>query len=466
MVGIVSYGAYIPLYRLNLGEIGRGRGEKAVANFDEDSITMGVAAAKDCLRGHGSEGVDGLYFATTTAPYVEKQAATIVAAAADLPQQIVTADLTDSPKAGTTAFRMAADAVAAGSANQVMVVASDLRKASPGSGFETTYGDGAAALLLGNENVIATVEGSYSVATEISDQWRNYGDTFAKMGEDRFVLSQGYQKGTREAIQGLMAKLSLKPQDFAKVAMYGPDARSHGDLAKSLDFDPKTQVEDPLFGKVGCTGTAHALMLLVSALEKARPGDRILLAGYGQGADAISLVVTEEIGKLPERRGVKKHLESKRAVDYQTYLNWRDILPRSPAGVRPVKTPSTTALWREQEEVLRFHGVRCLNCGEIQYPKQRVCSFCHTKDKFESVPLADKKAEIFTYSMDYIAGTKDVPMVVTVVNFEGGGRALLQMTDRVIEDVKIGMTLELSFRKLREVSGIHNYFWKTIPVRA
>lgn len=464
MVGIVAYGAYIPVHRVNLAEAGKGRGEKAVANFDEDSVTMGVAAAVECLRGFDSEQVDGLYFATTNSPYLEKQAASIVATAADLSTKLLTADLTNSLKAGTTALRMAADSVAAGSARQVLVVAADLRKASPGSSFEANYGDGAAAVLVGTENIIARIEGSYSLAAEILDVWRNQGDTFPRTGEDRFILTQGYVRTTRDAVKGLLDKLSLEPKDFNKLVVSGPDAKTHADLVKAVAFD-RTQVEDPLFGRAGAAGAAHALMILVSALEKARPGDRILLAGYGNGADAVSLVVTEEIAKLGRRRGVCAHLESKRSVAYATYLNWRDILPKSPGAVRPVKIPSSTALWREQEQVLRFHGVRCLVCGKVQYPMQRVCSYCHTKDKFEAAKLAQKKAELFTYSMDYVGGGKEVPMVVAVVNLEGGGRALLQMADPVINEVKVGMKLEMSFRKLREVSGIHNYFWKVMPVR-
>jgi len=463
MVGIVSYGAYIPMHRVNLAEAGKRRGEKAVANFDEDSITLGVAAALDCLTGFDSEQVGGLYFATTTSPYIEKQAASTIATAVDLSTQLLTADFTDSLKAGTTALRMAVDSVTAGSAKQILVVASDVRKASPGSEFETNYGDGAAALLIGQENVIARLEGSHSVSNEILDVWRSQGDTYPHTGEDRFILSQGYVRTTREAVRALMSKLALEPKDFTKLVVSGPDAKTHADLVKAVGFDPSKQVEDPLFGRVGATGAAHPLMILVSALEKAKAGDRILVAGYGNGADAISLIITDEISKLGKRRAISGHLESKMPIPYSTYLNWRDILQKTSAAVRPVKIPSTTALWREQEDVLRFYGVRCLVCGKIIYPKQRICSYCHAKDKFETVKLARKRAELFTYSMDYVGGGKESPMVVTVVNFEDGGRAVLQMTDRVIDQVKIGMKLELSFRKLREINGIQNYFWKTVP---
>ncbi|MBI2847210.1 MAG: hydroxymethylglutaryl-CoA synthase [Chloroflexi bacterium] len=465
MIGITSYGAYIPLWRVNLSEIGRARGEKAVSNFDEDSVTMAVAAAMDCLKDRDRSKVGSLYFATTTSPYVEKQAATIVAVAADLPREIFTADVTDSTKAGTTAIRMAYDAVKAGSAKEALVVASDKRLTSPRSDFEMNSGDGAAALLIGDTDIIASIEGSFSVTAEINDFWRVPGDSFLRAGEDRFALGEGYIKATRDAVSGLMKNHNLSLQDFSRVAIYAPDSRRHAELVRGLGFDEKKQVQDPLFGKVGCTWTAHSLMLLIAALEEAKPGDKILLAGYGNGGDAFYLQVTERIKDVKNRRGVKKHLESKRMVDYATYLRWRDLLPEVPSAVRPVKIPSTTALWREQREVLSFHGCRCMNCKNIQYPIQRVCTFCHAKDKYEEVQLSEKMATIFTYSMDYIAGTKDVPMVVTIVDFEGGGRTMLQMTDRIIEEIKVGMPLELSFRELSSVGGIHNYFWKTIPVR-
>ena len=124
MVGITSYGAYVPLWRLSRQAMAKNaKGEKPICNFDEDTITMAAAAAIDCVQGLEREAVDGLLFASTNAPYLEKQAASIVAAAADLRRNLITADFASSLKAGTTALRFAADAVKAGSAKQVMVTA-------------------------------------------------------------------------------------------------------------------------------------------------------------------------------------------------------------------------------------------------------------------------------------------------------------------------------------------------------
>src|SRR5947207_2736201 len=169
MVGITSYGAYLPMLRLPLAAIGGGGAkpggpEKAVANWDEDAVTMAVAAAIDCLRGVDRTSVDGVLFASTSYPLKEKQGAALVARALDLRRDVMTADMGDSLRAGTTALRAAADAVTAGSARRVLVVAGEARLAAPRSALEPNLGDGAAAFLVGADDVAVAVAASHAGA--------------------------------------------------------------------------------------------------------------------------------------------------------------------------------------------------------------------------------------------------------------------------------------------------------------
>jgi len=204
MAGITSYGAYIPLYRINritiyssLGWLNPASllpGEKAVANYDEDSLTMAVASNMDCLTGTERERIDGLFFATTTTPYKERQNAGIIATALDLCPSIRTCDFTTSMKAGTGALISAYDAVTSGSAKNVLVCASDCRLGKPGGFQEEIYGDGAAAFLLGNSGVIASIEGTYSVSYDFVDSWRAEEDRYNRAWEDRWVRDEGYGK--------------------------------------------------------------------------------------------------------------------------------------------------------------------------------------------------------------------------------------------------------------------------------
>lgn len=467
MVGITSYGAYIPLYRLSREAIAKGaRGEKAIGNFDEDSITMAAAAAIDCLNGMERETVDGLFFATTTSPYKEKPGAPTVAMAADLREDIFTADFSGSLRAGTAALRAAVDAVKAGSARKVLLAAADCRLGVPGSAQEQNFGDGAGALLVGDSDVIATIEASYSVYNEILDVWRAEGDTYVRSWEERFAVTHGYLETVAGAISGLMKKSGLKPGDFARLVLYTPDARRGAELASSLGFDVKSQLQDPLFASLGNTGTAFPLMLLVAALEQAKPGERILWASYGNGSDVFILQVTDKIEKVRDRRGIKKHLESKKVIsDYRQYLIWRGLLPREQAKAT-VSFFSAPAAWREREANLRLRGVKCQVCGTVQFPPQRVCTKCHSKDKFEPYRLSDKKAKIVTFAMDYITPSPNLPTVTTTIDFEGGGRMECYMTDREPEQVKCGLPVEMSFRKITDREGAHIYFWKSIPIRA
>ena len=473
MVGVTSYGAYIPFYRLSRAEIARAwggaevPGEKAVANYDEDSLTMAVAAARDCTRGIDPESIEGLYFASTTSPYKEKQSAATIATVLGLNREAFTMDFSGSLRGGTNAMRAAMDAVNSGSAKSVLVCASDVRLGHPMGGSEMAFGDGATALLIGDTGVIAEIEGSYTLYNELQDVWRSDRDLFVRSGEERFIMEEGYTRVVLEAVSAALKRFNLSPKDFSKAAFNSPNPRQLGAVARKLGFDLKTQVQDTLHSSVGETGTAMSLMYLVAALEEAKGGDRILLAGYGNGCDVSSLKVTDEIEEVRDRRGIKRHLASKRMISgYNKYLRWRELIDVQPPPRPPIefRQPSPAAQWRENQGELRLRGTKCKSCGTPQYPPQRICMSCKTKDEFEYYSFLDKKAKVFSFSHDYVMETVDPPVTVTVVDFEGGGRIMCDMTDRDPEEARVGMAVEMTFRRLYYVGGIYNYWWKCRPV--
>jgi uncharacterized OB-fold protein len=264
-----------------------------------------------------------------------------------------------------------------------------------------------------------------------------------------------------------MKRCGLEARDFAKVILPAPDARTHRGLAQSLGFDVKTQLQDPLLDAVGYCGAAHSLIMLVAALEEANPGDRILLAAYGDGADALVLQVTEEIKRVRDRRGVGGHVASKMQLpSYERYLSYRGLLETVPG--EPFRLfPAATVLWRDRNSTLRCHGSRCKRCGTVSYPIQRVCFNCRAKDEFDEVRLSDKKGKVFTFSLDNLAGRSDDPVVVQTVveSDEGSARIYCMMTDCEPAAVRIDMPVELTFRRIWEGGGFHNYFWKCRPLR-
>ena len=469
MVGITSYGAYVPLWRLNREAIMKGlRGERAIRNFDEDSTTMGVAAAIDCLKGQNRDAIDAVFFASTTAPYKEKLIATTVAAACDLRRDITTADFCNTLRGGTAAVKAAMDTVKAGSAKQVLVVAADCRLGAPGTEFEQNCGDGAAAVLIGDTNVVASIDAWHSISNEAHDIWRRDDDTYIRSWEDRFVYNAVYFDVVGQNVSALLKKANLAPKDFAKAVVAAPSPRVHGDVAKKLAFDPKGQVQNPLFDVMGHTGAAYSLMLLVAALEEANAGDRLLLNSYGNGSDAFVIQATDKTGKKVEgRRGMRDHLPSKRMVDdYRIYLQWRELLTFEATPTPPGGHISSSALFRDRNQIYPLHGLKCQSCGNIHFPPQRVCPTCRSKDKFEEWRLSDRKGKVFTFAADNLCSRREAPRVTAIIDFEGGGRMATLMTDRVLEEIQIGMPVDMSFRKLVSQDGFHNYFWKSIPLRS
>ena len=472
MIGIKSIGVYIPRYRLSCEEIARlwrtnsMGGEKAVAGYDEDTVTMAVAAVRQCLQNCEKE-IGGLYFSTTTAPYMEKQNAAIIAGVAGLKRNSTTADFTNSMRAGTTALRLAFNAVKSGDAEAVVVAASDCRTGAPNGRFEQIFGDGAAALTIGMGEVIAEIEGSFSVFNEFTDLWRTEGNRFVRSSEARFIEEKGYLPVMKETILGLMGTHSLGTRDFSKIVFSAIDGRQHAALAKKLGFEA-SQVQDPLFSQIGHTGTAAILMMLSAALEEAKPGERVLVANYGDGCDAFILKVTDAKAGINTGQKIKDMPAQKRSIDYVTYLNWRDLISSEASSLPERSEPSLYTRWREREAISTLSGVKCKKCGTPQInmlgQTVRICAVCQGKDDFDPYSFSEKRGKLFTYSIDHLQPTKNPPGLNGIVDFDEGGRLICELTDYDLDEVKIGMPVEMTFRKMYQGKGIVNYFWKAKPV--
>ncbi len=468
-VGIVSFGAYLPRYRLAREIIARewqqpaARGEKAVASFDEDTFTMAFEAAANCVEGLDPERLRAdlrvVHFASTTAPYREKLAAGLLATALDLDRACRTQDSANTLRAATSTMLSAFDAIKAGTSGRALVAAADMRPAEPRTGNEMMFGDGAASLLLGADDLIAILEGHLSINDEFLGTWRRETDPYVQQFPGGFETRFGYQRVLGESISTLLKHLDLKPVDVARLILYTPNARAAQAVAKKLELDPKTQLADPLLGAVGDTGCAQVLIGLAHALETAKPGDRLVVASYGDGSDALVFRVTEAIASRRDRLGVSYYLSRKRAMpSYGQYALFRDLAKTIPAE----GASSPVVLWREIRQDLQLYGEKCRKCGMVQFPRQRVCVDCGGKDDFDEQKLA-RRGKVHTFTSDYLFPSLDPPTIETVVEVDGGGRVLVQMTDAGPQDVRVGLEVDLVLRKLHEGGGFKNYFWKSRP---
>jgi 3-hydroxy-3-methylglutaryl CoA synthase len=463
MAGILGAAAYIPRYRLPREVIARewggsaAPGEKAVANHDEDSLTMAVDAA--VALGAEDERPDAVFFATTTAPYREKQAAATIAAVLDLPPTTRTLDFGDTLRAGTSALLAALDALAGG-ARCVLVVAADCRLGEPDSSSEQSYGDAGAAVLVGAGAGRAEVVATHTVADEFLGTWRTEAQEFPRSFPGAFEAKFGYARVLGEALKGVLTTARIAPRELATVVLPTPSPRAPQAIAKALGLDPKTQLQDGLWATVGDTGVAQPLVMLAAALERAKAGDLILVAGYGDGADALLLRATG----APAATGtsVSQQIEVKRTLpSYGRYARFRKLVRKESGGG---DVSSAVVLFRDRKELLPLYGGRCPKCATVQFPKHRVCIECAHPGGLEDVKLA-RRGRLFTFTNDYLFDSPDPPTTHAVIDLDGGGRLYCQLTDCEAEQVEIDMPLELTFRRVHQGGGFNNYFWKARPAR-
>lgn len=455
---LLSYGAYLPAGRVDRAEVGAtlgtgaGRGQRVVASFDEDSTTMGVAAARAALavlRGAGVEAPRDLYFATTSPAYLDKTNAAAIHTALGLGGEGFAADLAGSARSG-----MAALVSAAGLGG--IAVLGDVRTGQPGSADERGGGDAAAAFVFGageaTGGAIAHVIGRASRTTEVLDRWRAPDQAFAQVWEERFGYEQ-YAPLIRAAAAAALADAALDRADHVVLVSPNSAIQKRG---KSL----VTGAVSTIFSPVGHAGAADAGLALAAVLDQAEPGQTILVLSAADGCDALVLRTTE---LLPSRRqpvAVDAQLKAGLPIPYARYLTWRGLLkrepPRRPEPDRPAAPPSA----RAGEWKFSFSGSQCVRCGFVHLPPARVCHHCGAVDQMTGTRLASTMGTVATFTVDRLAFSPSPPLVDAVINFDGGGRYALEVADADPDRLAVGSRVELVFRRLFTAGGVHNYFWK------
>ncbi|MGD8632020.1 MAG: hydroxymethylglutaryl-CoA synthase [Anaerolineales bacterium] len=339
-VGIVGYGAYIPRFRLPASEVSRvwkgGAGgtpieEKAVAGLDEDVITMSIEAARNALaRAAIDPGlIRAVWVGSESHPYAVKPTSTVVAEAIGATPHTLAADWEFACKAGTEAVQAAVGFVGSEMADYALAIGMDTAQGRPGDALEYTAGAGGAAYILGpDEKSLASVEGSYSFATDTPDFWRRADEKYPEHGE-RFTGEPAYFRHITSAAEALMEFMGTKPADYHFAVFHQPNTKFPQRVARDLGFSSEQIETGLLVPRIGNVYAGSALIGLTAVLDKAQPGDRILLVSYGSGAgsDAMSLRVNEQ---LIERRETAPSTESyiarRTEIDYATYARYRGKL--------------------------------------------------------------------------------------------------------------------------------------------
>jgi 3-hydroxy-3-methylglutaryl CoA synthase/uncharacterized OB-fold protein len=454
MRGIQSWGTYLPYRRLDRSTIaavaggGGGKGTRTVASYDEDTTTMGVEAARRALRAKPHATPDALWFATVAPAYLDKTNATAIHAALRMPRTTGAYDAVGSVRSALGALR-----AALASDGSALVVASDLRSGLPGGPDEATGGDGAAALLVGDD-AAAEVIAWHSTTEEFVDRWRTPGDNRSKLWEERFGEMRYTSLGI-EACEGALKEAGLVADQVDHLIVTGAHTRATTAVAKKTGVASE-RIVDGLAATVGFTGAAHPALLLAAALERAQPDQTIALVVLSDGADAIILRTTAALGTLHIAASVADQAGSGAPITYGKYLASRGLLsvepPRRPEPARP----SSSAAGRAIDWKYGFVGSQGAD-GTVHLPP--------APSDDEARPMAEATGTIVTFTIDKLAYSPSPPVVFAVVDFDGGGRVPIELTDIDPGELAIGGRVEMTFRKLFTADGIHNYFWKGRLVR-
>lgn len=476
-VGIKACGAYLPRSRIERAAIaaatgwasgmrgGKAAGRRSAGNWDEDSLTMAVEAARDCLVDVERASVGALAFASTTFPFDDRSNAGVVATALDLAETVRSADVAGTQRAGTTAL---GDALARARVDDgdALLVAADRRRTRPASAQEMAYGDGAAALLLGRgPALLAEFLASASVTADFVDHHRSTGEDYDYALEDRWVRDEGYLKLVPRAVASALARAGLAAGAVAHFVLQAP--KRHAAATARACGIAAAAVADDLSAECGDTGAAHPLLMLAGTLERAAVGDVVLVAGFGQGCDALLFRVAAPARRKPLSAALAAGAEDR---EYLRFLSNQGVIDVD-FGMRAERDNRTaqSAAWRRHRDVTAFVGGRCRACGTVQFPKMPgcvnpECRALHTQDDH---PLADSAGRVKTYTEDWLAYTRSPPLVYGNVALEDGGNVFIEFADTPQGALEVGAPTRFVFRikDFDRLRGFRRYAWKATPAR-
>ena len=340
MVGIVGYGGYVPKYRIKADDIAAvwnedgkriSEGlliyEKSVPGIDEDTVTISVEAAKNAVKVAGIDPaiIGAVYIGSESHPYAVKSSAAIVAEVLGIVPYAMCADLEFACKAGTAGIQMIMGLVKSGMIEYGMAIGADTAQGRPNDALEYSAAAGGAAFILGNKDTIADINYTCTFTTDTPDFWRREGEEFPKHA-GRFTGEPSYFRHTMGSTAKLMADLGTTAADYDYFVPHQPNGKFPLKLAKMLGIPKEKVLPSLLVTDIGNTYSAASPLGLVSVLDQAKPGERILMVSYGSGSgsDAFDITVTDKILDAQKKNvPIKKYIDKKEYINYGTYAKYR-----------------------------------------------------------------------------------------------------------------------------------------------
>ncbi len=437
------------------------KGQRTMANWDEDTVTMAVEAGRALMAAPPSGTAVELTLASTTLPFADRLNAGIVAAALGLTDDAVVRDVASSSRAALTELAAALRHPAPDTTR--IIVASERRTARPGSAQEMIFGDGAAAACVGTGPAIATLVAARSVHADFVDHFRQTGEAYEYGWEERWVRDEGYMKLAADTVLRCLVDAGVSAADVAHFALPAPVPRINEAVAKRAGI-AATALVPTAAETIGDLGCAQPLAMLDTALRAALPGALILVAAFGSGCDVLLLKRTSV--PCPGRESDS----SKAETSYMKYLSFTGQIALA-WGMRAEmdNKPALTAAWRDHARTERFEGGECTGCGTVQFPRSRLCvnPACKAQDTQSPTSFVDRPARVLSHTSDFLGYTPAPPFQFGHIDFEGGGRVLMEFADTDRDELAVGAAVRMVYRikDLDAARGFRRYFWKATPVR-
>jgi 3-hydroxy-3-methylglutaryl CoA synthase len=477
MIGITAYGVYIPRARLSKQAMAAAnawfdpslkalaKGERSICNWDEDSITMAVEATRDCLSALGDKAIDSLYLASTTLPFLDRQNSVLLGEALNLGQRIRSMDVSSSQRAATSALISLLESKIP---NNALLATSEHRRSMAGSRSEMLWGDAAATLSVGCTDVIAEYLGAETLSVDFVDHYRGEDASFDYSWEERWIRDEGFLKIVPAAVNKLLESVALSSADINHFILPSDQLRTPAAVAKTLGIDAGTVVDNQI-ASVGVAGVAQPILMLAKAIEMAAPGDLILLIGFGQGCDALLFRVTAAVANCVPASGVKGALACRREEgNYNKFLSFNNLLQRD-IGKRAESDKQTylSGYNRRKDLLTGFIGGKCRDCDTVQIPRERYCvnPQCNALDSQDDYRFADKTGTVASWTADSLTFDWNPPAYLGMVEFDGGGKLMMDFSEVEAGKIDVGTKLTMHFRikQFDPQRGFKKYFWKAVP---
>lgn len=466
-LSIKRLGAYLPLLRLQRqaavaalrwsGLGGNQAGLRSVAGWDEDAVSFAVEAAR-IARDPTSDPAT-LVFASTSAPFLERSHAGLLVDALALPRETRAFDVANSRRC---AVSMLAAALEGPGGRDTLIAAGERRETDPGNALQLSWGDGGAAILVGDGPGAARLLGAASVSHDLADIYASRERPTPYASEERFVRDVAGDEILRPTIVRALEAAGVGAADISAAVVHEPVGGVYKAIAGKLGLAAPN-----LLGHVaeaaGDLGAAHVIFGLALALHAAKPGDKILLAGFGSGCDALVLEVE---GEAPGAASAAQALAQGQAfAEYVRFLSLTGSLDLDwgPRAEGELKT-SASALARHGRDMMGFIGGRDSE-GNVQFPKSPNPVSPGVTGSLTDERLAELPARVVSFTADRLNYTPDPPFNFGLVQFENGARLLMEFCDVPKEGLAVGDGVRMRFRvkSLDRKRGFRTYFWKAAP---